>query len=498
MADFFYDGQIRRYLLQIIRAFSDIKIEVGPDENGTTTQQRVPVIYGDMSWMVAQILKGQTENTALPSPMMSVWITKIEMAPERRSDPALESKISGTERLFDKNTGTYTSDVGKRSTIERYMPVPYTLGVQLDIWSTTTTTKLQILEQLMMIFNPSVQLQQNTNPFDWTSIFEMEMTNITWSNRSIPVGTEMERDVASLEFNIPIWINPPAKVKRISIVEEIITNIHEASSSSITSQSDCIHDPFGCLGNLITQIIVTPGNFKIGVGIDGYNNNEVVLLNKYGIEDDSLSWKELIELYGSLSDRSILRLKLDENIEEFDNDILGEISLDPNRKNVLQFNIIEDTLPPTVPFGTIDNVIDPQEVWPGNGLPPASPGQRYLLIGNLTNGEEGAIPENTTGRNPWGYLNANENDIIEYNGGSWMVIFDSSTENDNQFVINASNGNHYRFKNNSWTFTYLGKYDPGYWRLENIDRPLDTPPDGKDDDIDEYGTNDCGDCGDGG
>ena len=66
-----------------------------------------------------------------------------------------------------------------------------------------------------------VQLQQNQNKFDWTSIFELELTNVNWSNRGIPQGGDMERDVASLEFKVPVWISPPAKVRRIKIIEQI-------------------------------------------------------------------------------------------------------------------------------------------------------------------------------------------------------------------------------------------------------------------------------------
>ena len=48
--NFFYDGQIRRYLVQFMRVFSDIKIQTGPDANGVTSEKRVPVIYGQASW----------------------------------------------------------------------------------------------------------------------------------------------------------------------------------------------------------------------------------------------------------------------------------------------------------------------------------------------------------------------------------------------------------------------------------------------------------------
>ena len=40
---FFYDEQIRRFLLQFIRAFSNFQIEYGKDRDGTITLVTVPV-----------------------------------------------------------------------------------------------------------------------------------------------------------------------------------------------------------------------------------------------------------------------------------------------------------------------------------------------------------------------------------------------------------------------------------------------------------------------
>ena len=64
-------------------------------------------------------------------------------------------------------------DLGNLYSTDRYMPVPYNLTMQVDIWSGNTDQKLQLLEQILILFNPSIQLQQNTNPLDWTSVFEV-------------------------------------------------------------------------------------------------------------------------------------------------------------------------------------------------------------------------------------------------------------------------------------------------------------------------------------
>ena len=47
MRDFFYDGQVRRFITQFMRMVSNIQVEFGISREGTTALQRVPVYYGD-------------------------------------------------------------------------------------------------------------------------------------------------------------------------------------------------------------------------------------------------------------------------------------------------------------------------------------------------------------------------------------------------------------------------------------------------------------------
>ena len=44
---FFYDDQIRRFLLQFTRMFSNFQVEYGRDDSGAPTLTRIPIRYGD-------------------------------------------------------------------------------------------------------------------------------------------------------------------------------------------------------------------------------------------------------------------------------------------------------------------------------------------------------------------------------------------------------------------------------------------------------------------
>ena len=468
--DFWYDNQTKRYLLQIQRVFQDFKIETryGNDK----IQTKVPIIYGDMSHIAAMILKGASENTMMPAPMFSFWIRDIAMAPERRHDPMFEGKINAIERKWDGEK--YLGEVGNRYTIDRYMPVPYNMSIVLDLWTTSTTHKFQLIEQIKTLFNPGIQLQQTDSEFDWTAIFEMEMVSTTFSNRGMPQGGDQERDVWSAEFLVPIWYNPPAKVRRAAWVEQIVVNVNEAAAIEDVDGALLLDDPAACLGwQRIDQIIVTPGQHRVGIGIDGLGPNEIRLLTAHGLEDESLSWVALFEEYGNIeANETRMRLKLDSDIEVDDFDILGTVKLDPNRADILIFEVDKDTLPRTLDGGPVKDIIDPQVTFPGVGVPAPVAGDRYLMIGDMTDGEEGVVADDG-GRHPWGGLVAWEGDIVEWNGREWFVAFDASENSGGAYVVNLRSMNHYRYDGTQWVYTYMGDYFPGYWRMENLSRGAD-------------------------
>jgi len=455
-----------------MRIFSDIKIRNGPDANGLYIIQRVPIMYGDPSYVVSQLIKGASENTLLPTPMFSAWIENIKISPNRRQDTQYVGKVSTIEREFNAATQTYGSGPGVRQDVERYMPVPYDISFKLDCWTSNgdTTTKFQIFEQLGAIFNPSILLQQNSNILDWTSIFEVWLEEYTWTNRTIPTGSPNDRDVMSFKFKVPVWINPPAKLKRSGLIAEIVTQVFDvADVNAIRVDAVGEYDPFTCLGGIPIQIVTTVGNYKISVARNGLVE-QITLLNEFGQVDPALSWQDLIQKYGQITPNiTKIRLKLDPNLDVTSSDIIGGIEQDPLHQNILIFTPDLDTLPANT-ISQILDIIDPTEVTPGNGLPTAVAGQRYLLTSHDSAGEEPAIPPNVP-TSPWGQmLVAYPNDVIEYNGTAWVVIFDSRNSVGKNYVINNANATQYTYDSTTkeWTYTYYGQYAPGYWRIDGI------------------------------
>jgi hypothetical protein len=233
--DFFYDGQVRRFITQFMRMISNIQVEFGRDRNNVIALQRVPVYYGDSSRQVAAILKNNSENTLSAVPAMAVYVSGLTYDRERVQDPSMVSSVRLRERKYDPATGEYTNQQGDIVTVDRPMPVPYKLTLKTDIWTSNTEQKLQLLEQLMVLFNPSMEIQSSDNYVDWTSLTVVTLTDVSWSSRSVPIGAEEPIDIATMTFEIPIWISAPAAVKKYGAIERMITNIFDSAGSGGSS-----------------------------------------------------------------------------------------------------------------------------------------------------------------------------------------------------------------------------------------------------------------------
>lgn len=280
---YWYTAQLRNYRLQFIRAFSNFYVNNGKDANGVDQIVQVPCRYGDPSRIASTIISGNSENKLLSVPFITCIVNNIGMSPSRRQDPTFVSKVQVNEREYDDETGHYLQNVGNRYTIERYMPIPYELTMQVDIWTNNTSIKEQLLEQILTLYNPSIEIQTSNNPLDWTVLSLIELQDqITWTSRTIPVGTDNPIDVMTLSFKMPIWINPPAKVQKQKIIEEIVTNIIQGEKDS-PEQWDWTEYEF------FNRIINTPGDYSIALEWVGNNNYKVSLRSEGGDPKDPAS-----------------------------------------------------------------------------------------------------------------------------------------------------------------------------------------------------------------
>ena len=111
-AQYFYDGQIERFVVQFIRIMSGYEVEFGQDRTGHKTLQRVPIYYADGSRQVAAILANNSESTMNAVPAMATYISGLTYDRDRVQNPTYVNNMSIRQRKYDPDTDTYEQTQG--------------------------------------------------------------------------------------------------------------------------------------------------------------------------------------------------------------------------------------------------------------------------------------------------------------------------------------------------------------------------------------------------
>jgi hypothetical protein len=464
MQQFFYDEQLRRFLLQFTRIVSNFQIEYGNETDGVNQAAliRVPVRYGDASRNAQVIMQENSRNSMPASPLMTFYISSLDYDRPRMQEPYHVSKINVRQRTYDSATDSFEPTQGNAFTIERLMPVPYKMGITLDIWTSNTNQKMQLLEQMLTLFNPSLEVQSTDNFIDWTSLTVVELESVTWTSRTVPMGAENPIDMATIKFNIPIWLSSPIKVKKLGVVERVIASMYDSDGdlNNAVTNNDLL---------LGTRQIVTPYNWAvvlIGNKLQCLQQRSIVqepgndtLTPTEIVPDSNLLWTTVIGAYGVLRP-GISQVRL---VQADESEVIGTIVLDPNDDRFVLFDVDSDTAPQNT-LEPIDAVINPLASGPQDGLDSALEGQRYLLTeptGSENNLGSATAWVGANGRS----LIANANDIIEYSNNYWRVVFRAAGQAAGQYVTNITTGIQYEWNGDAWVKSYQGVYPGGTWSL---------------------------------
>lgn len=456
MAQFYYDNQIRRFLIQFAKIFSSWNVSRGKDPNGNDILVRVPVMYGDSSRQAAAILANNSASNLPSAPMITYYISGLEYEQSRTQEPSFVSKINVRQRAYDDETQSFETTQGQAFTIDRLMPVPYRLRITVEFWTTNYQQKLQLIEQIGTLFNPALEIQSTDNFIDWTSLSAVFQDGLTFSSRSIPQGSGNPIDIMSWKFYMPIWITVPAKLKKMGIIHKIISSVFDGGAIQDMQDDDLLLGtrqkitPYGykllLLGGRLQLLPASAAAFP--------SNNELELPEN--LETD-LYWESLLNVYGAAKP-GISQIWLENS--HYEDNIVGTFVIDPTDGRFLIYDIDPDTLPQNT-VSPVNSIINPLLSGPNAGLPGPLNGTRYLIVEDI--GSPGAT---TTA---WGELVANANDIIEYDSqdSKWVVAFSAFQSIDTEFVTNIKTNLQYRYDTEQqiWVKSFEGFYDEGSYAI---------------------------------
>lgn len=223
---YYYNSQIKSRITSFMAIFAGLKVSTGKREDGDIKMINVPIRYGDADRVVANLKSEATQNSLLKIPLISAVYNEIQL------DDSLRKGISVERRQTHMPAGgLFPDDI---TVVHQMMPIPYRLFMETAIYTSNTEQQLQILEQLLVLFDPTLQLQTNDKIFDWTKITTVKLESIGLEN-NYPIGPERNIRIVKLQFSFPIYLSIPSNL-RDDYIKDIYVRIGVVENTSNTSE----------------------------------------------------------------------------------------------------------------------------------------------------------------------------------------------------------------------------------------------------------------------
>lgn len=449
MSKYFYDKQIRRYLLQIGRMFSGYEVFNGyEDINGERVRRYrdVPVTHANISRIGATYLSDNSENMMNSAPAMAFHISDLQPFSEYRQYQHHVTRNRVIEKQKDED-GSYINKPGKKYDIQQNMPTPFEMKINLDIWTSSMDQKMEIFEQIAVYFNPGYQFRVTSSRFDLGRLSNIELESVQWTSKTIPVGTSSEIDYMTLTFKVyPVYISAPAKITRQNIIKS--TTI----TGSIGSDLGTLDDIFA--STPMNNIYISPTNHTLEITKEEVDGNKQYIARLQELGDDSYgSWLELFKIYNVNSeDSTILRVRQNAEDNNDLNDVYASLSINPENEFEAFVEYDIDTFKPNT-LEPIDKIISGKNN--STSLYQSEDGTRVLLASDMENNDL------------WGF-ELSSGCILEKINGVWEVVFSSGSNHEEEYVMNKNTNEQYKFipEIAAWQPTTVGNYKEGFWAFD--------------------------------
>jgi len=231
LSEYYYDEQLRKYIVQFCAIFMGIQVEVGKRDDVEPHLISVPIKVASSDRVVAAIKDENTQNKLVRLPMFAAQLTNLEMAPELRKGVGHHRR-----NTYMPAGGVFPDDF---KVVEQRMPIPYRATMDLTIFASNQDQHYQILEQILSLFDPTFQIQITDEMFDWTKLTTVELAAINFEENFQP-GGDRRIIQSTLNFTFPIHMSVPNLVHQ-RFVRDIFLRIG-AVSADLSNSYEIIAD----------------------------------------------------------------------------------------------------------------------------------------------------------------------------------------------------------------------------------------------------------------
>ncbi len=227
---YYYNHQLRNYLVQFMAIFANMEVSVGKLGDVEERLIKVPIKNGSSDRVVADLKASQTQNKPIRLPLLAANLTNVVLAPQLRKG------VGQVRRKAQMPTGgEFPTDI---NVVRQRMPVPYVVTMDLGIWASNQDQHYQIVEQILMLFDPILHIQTSDDVNDWTRLTTVELVGINFEE-ALP-GADRRLIQTTLNFEVPVYISAPTEVHD-KFIQDIFIRIGAVNTASQSSE-DIIAD----------------------------------------------------------------------------------------------------------------------------------------------------------------------------------------------------------------------------------------------------------------
>ena len=225
---FFYDAQIARVLIQVgAKCFGGYQVSSGYQTDGKIRMTDVPVVFSGWSRMTQQMFGGISDNTVIKMPIISYALNSLQRKDSEMRDPRHIQQHVIRTRKRDADGNLLINEPGELIVVERFMPVPYEMDLELAVWASNYDQLNQLVEQLGSQFNPDQEIQISDSPSDWTSPTRILHNGNVSYDETTPSERPDPAMIARMSFIVTTRLSLPVRVYDATLIHEIDVNIRE-------------------------------------------------------------------------------------------------------------------------------------------------------------------------------------------------------------------------------------------------------------------------------
>jgi len=226
---YFYNESMRRMTIAFGQLFNKIQVR-RKDSSGNVVQSiAVPLAYAPKEKFLTRLDQQPNldeREMAITLPRMSFEISTIAYDPSRKLNRVQKFKsvkTSAEGKILDYN----------------YMPVPYNISYNLNIYTATAESGLQIVEQILPFFQPDYTVTVNAIPeLNIKRDVPIVLNNVTYDDSYNGDYTTRRAVIYTLGFTAKTYLFGPAQTQKV--IKQTQSDLYTDTNTSTAKREERI------------------------------------------------------------------------------------------------------------------------------------------------------------------------------------------------------------------------------------------------------------------